>query len=136
MPHDPQITTIFCTPRRWGCLYGHLKQKTLLPYKKDVIIVTGLEKPNILYGEIADLLGEKMDVKGTDNITIAVYKGFKRYKVLNISQRLLAWLVVVNSVLIIGCLIFFVGFVFQWAYNWKIAGENKTMQKEMPLLRK
>jgi hypothetical protein len=77
-----------------------------------------------------------MDEKRSDNITIAVYKDHRRYKVFNISQRLLTWMVVLNSLLIIGCIIFFVSFVFQWAYNWKITGENRNMQKEMSLLKK
>ncbi|MEI6080311.1 MAG: hypothetical protein WCQ53_06730 [bacterium] len=77
-----------------------------------------------------------MDDKSSSNIIIAIYKGYKRYKVFNVSQRLLTWIVVINSALIIGCLIFFISFTFQWAYNWKLSEENKTLQKEILQLKK
>ena len=77
-----------------------------------------------------------MDEKGSNNIVIAIYKGYKRYRVFNVSQKLLTWMVVINSALIIGCIIFFISFIFQWAYNWKITEENNTLQKEIRLLKK
>ncbi|MEI6092480.1 MAG: hypothetical protein WCQ47_02210 [bacterium] len=77
-----------------------------------------------------------MDVKETDNITVAIYKDYKRFRVFNISQKLLTWIIIVNSLVIIGCIIFFFGFIFQWTYNWKIVEENKVLQKEISSLKR
>ena len=76
-----------------------------------------------------------MQNKKADNITIAIYKGHSRYKVITISQSLFRLLITLNSVLIIGCIIFFLSFLFQWASNWKIVEKNKTITKELLLLK-
>lgn len=77
-----------------------------------------------------------MYVKETDNIIISVYKDYKRLRVFNISQKLLTWIIIMNSLVIIGCIVFFLGFIFQWTYNWKIVEENKILQKEISSLKR
>jgi len=77
-----------------------------------------------------------MDPKDKDKIVIAVYKNFKRTRVFRITPRLLNIIIVLNSILIIGCVIFFMGFLFQWGKNWTILEKNKVLEQELLLLKK
>ena len=77
-----------------------------------------------------------MDPKDKDKIVIAVYKNYKRTRVFRITPRLLSIIIVLNSLLIVGCVIFFLGFLFQWGSNWKIIEKNKVLQQELLLLKK
>jgi len=71
-----------------------------------------------------------------DKVTIAVYKGFKRYRVFHINPNTLKFLIVVNSLFVIGFVIFFLSFLSVWSSNWKTTEENKLLQKELQLLKK
>jgi hypothetical protein len=77
-----------------------------------------------------------MDLNEKNKIIIAIYKNFKRVKVFRITPKLLSLIVVLNSLLIIGCVIFFLGFLFQWGKNWTIVEKNKVLEQELLLLKK
>lgn len=77
-----------------------------------------------------------MDPKEKDKIVIAVYKDFKRISVFRIAPKLLSLIVVLNSLLIIGCIIFFLGFLFQWGKNWTVIQKNRSLEQELLLLKK
>lgn len=77
-----------------------------------------------------------MDPKDKDKIVIAVYKDFKRTNVFKITPRLLKLVIILNSLLIVGCVIFFLGFLFQWGKNWTILEKNKVLEQELLLLKK
>ena len=77
-----------------------------------------------------------MNPEDKDKIVIAVYRNFKRIRVLKITPKLLQLIIVLNSLLIIGCVIFFLGFLFQWGKNWTVAEKNKVLEQELLLLKK
>jgi len=77
-----------------------------------------------------------MDVTEKNKVVIAIYKNFKRIRVFRISPKLLNLIIVLNSILIIGCVIFFLGFLFQWGKNWTITEKNKVLEQELLLLKK
>ena len=77
-----------------------------------------------------------MDPNEKKKIVIAVYKDFKRIRVFRITPKLLGLLVTLNSLLIIGCLIFFLGFLFQWGKNWTVIQKNKSLEQELLLHKK
>ncbi len=71
-----------------------------------------------------------------DNITISFYKGPKRFKVLSLSPALLKKIILINSVIIVCAVIFFLAYLVQWADNWHIKEKNKLLQKELMLLKR
>jgi hypothetical protein len=77
-----------------------------------------------------------MEVKESEKITIALYKGNKRYRVLNIPLRKLVYLVTANAILLAASLIFFTAFIFQWTGKWRMIEANKALKKEIQLLKK
>lgn len=77
-----------------------------------------------------------MDPKEKDKIVIAVYKNFKRISVFRLTPKLLSLMIILNSLLIVGCIIFFLGFLFQWGKNWTIIEKNKVLEQELLLLKK
>ena len=77
-----------------------------------------------------------MDPKEKKKIVIAIYKDFKRIRVFKITPKLLSLIVVLNSVLIIGCIIFFLGFLFQWGTNWTVIQKNRSLEQQLLLLKK
>ena len=77
-----------------------------------------------------------MDPNEKNKIVITVYKGFKRISVFRIAPKLLSLIIVLNSVLIIGCIIFFLGFLFQWGNNWTVTQKNRSLEQELLLLKK
>ena len=77
-----------------------------------------------------------METKESEKITIAVYKGYKRYRVFNIPLRKLVYLTTVNAILLAASLIFFTAFIFQWTGKWRVLEANKALKKEIQLLRK
>ena len=77
-----------------------------------------------------------IDPKDKDKIVIAVYKNFKRTRVFRITPKLLSLIIILNSLLVVGCVIFFLGFLFQWGSNWTILEKNKVLEQELLLLKK
>ena len=77
-----------------------------------------------------------MSIEEKDKITIAIYKGFKRFRVFNINPNTLKLLIVLNSICVIGFVVFFLSFLSTWSNNWRTAEENKLLQKEVRLLKK
>lgn len=77
-----------------------------------------------------------IDTKENKKIVIAIYKNFKRIHVFRITPKLLSLIVVINSVLIIGCIIFFLGFLYQWGKNWTVTQKNISLEQELLLLKK
>jgi len=77
-----------------------------------------------------------MDPKDKNKIVIAIYKNFKRVRVFRITPKLLNLMIILNSLLIVGCVIFFLGFLFQWGKNWTILEQNRGLQQELLLLKK
>jgi len=77
-----------------------------------------------------------METKESEKITIAVYKGYKRYRVFNIPLRKLVYLTTANAILLAASLIFFTAFIFQWTGKWRVLEANKALKKEIQLLRK
>jgi len=77
-----------------------------------------------------------MEAKESEKITIAVYKGYKRYRVFNIPLRKLVYLTTANAILLAASLIFFTAFIFQWTGKWRVLEANKALKKEIQLLRK
>ena len=77
-----------------------------------------------------------MDLNEKEKIVIAVYRNFKRTRVFRIKPKLLSLIIVLNSLLIVGCIIFFLGFLFQWGKNWTILEKNTVLEQELLLLKK
>jgi hypothetical protein len=77
-----------------------------------------------------------MEEKKSEKITIAFYKGYKRYLVLNIPLKKLVYLVTTNAILLLAFLIFFTAFIFQWTGKWRMMETNKALKKEIMLLKK
>jgi hypothetical protein len=66
-----------------------------------------------------------------ENIIISFYKGPKRLKVLSLSPSLLRIIIIINSIIIVACFIFFLAYLIQWAENWHILEQNKLLKKEL-----
>ena len=77
-----------------------------------------------------------MDPNEKNKIVISVYKDFKRISVFRIRPKLLSLIIILNSLLIIGCIIFFTGFLFQWGKNWTVTQKNKSLEQELLLHKK
>lgn len=71
-----------------------------------------------------------------ENIIISFYKGPKRFKVLSLSPSLLKKIILINSLVIVAFVIFFLAYLVQWADNWHIKEKNKLLQKELLLLKR
>lgn len=71
-----------------------------------------------------------------DNIIISFYKGPKRFKVLSIAPSLLRRIILINSLIIVAFVIFFMAYLIQWTDNWHIKEKNKLLQKEIISLKR
>ncbi len=71
-----------------------------------------------------------------DNIIISFYRGSKRFKVVSISPSLLKKIILINSLIVVGFVLFFMAYLVQWADNWNIKEKNKLLQKEIMSLKK
>jgi hypothetical protein len=69
-------------------------------------------------------------------IIVSIYKGTKRLKVFNMSKKTFFTVLIVNSILIFGFLLFFLSYVLEYGKSTELKKENKTLKKEIKLLKK
>ena len=71
-----------------------------------------------------------------DNIIISIYSGSKRLKVLSLTPSLLKKIILINSLIVVAFVIFFMAYLVQWTENWGIREQNKLLEKEVVSLKK
>jgi len=56
--------------------------------------------------------------------------------VLSIAPSLLKKIILINSLIVIAFVIFFMAYLVQWTENWGIKEQNKLLEKEVVSLKK